>query len=170
MLARARLLILSVAVAVSGAAGGCRNGRSASDSARSIAAATPTVILHAAAGGRTIPVRVELALTEPERERGLMYRNHLDPDAGMLFLFPSSGPLAFWMKNTLIPLDMIFIDQEKRIVGIVENAAPETETPRRVTGSSQYVLEIGGGLSQRWGIAAGGAVEFQGLPANAIPN
>jgi uncharacterized membrane protein (UPF0127 family) len=170
MVARLRWLILSLALAAGVTNGACRNGRSASEPGRSVATNAPTVILHASAGGRAIPVRVELALTEPERERGLMYRNHLDPDAGMLFLFPFPSPLSFWMKNTLIPLDMIFIDQDKRIVGIVENAVPETETARRVAGNSQYVLEIGGGLSQTWGIAAGTTVEFQGLPANTIPN
>jgi len=174
MLARMRIAILVAAgLAASGAA--CRNGRSAAGPAPTplpaASTGTPTVVLHATAGGqRAIPVRVELALTGPQRERGLMFRNHLDPDTGMLFLFPSSAPLTFWMKNTLIPLDMIFIDSNRRIVGIVENAAPETETGRHVEGASQYVLEIGGGLSQKWGIAAGSTVDFQGLPATAIPN
>jgi uncharacterized membrane protein (UPF0127 family) len=95
-----------------------------------------------------------------------MYRNHLDPSTGMLFVFDRDGPLTFWMKNTLIPLDMIFIDRDKRIVGIVDNAAPETETPRRVQGQSRYVLEVIGGLSRRLGVEPGSLVEFQGLPAN----
>jgi uncharacterized membrane protein (UPF0127 family) len=167
MLARAHVLVLLTALVAS--AGGCRNGRSAAPPG-STAVATPTVILHGEPGGRSIPVRVELARTDTERERGLMYRNHLDPDAGMLFLFPRPAPLAFWMRNTLIPLDMIFIDQDRRILGIVENAAPETETARRVDGDSQYVLEIVGGMSQRWGIRAGSAVEFEGLPAGATAN
>lgn len=93
-----------------------------------------------------------------------MYRNHLEADAGMLFIFDRDAPLTFWMKNTFIPLDMIFIDGERRIVGIVENAVPETETPRRVQGLSRYVLEIGGGLSRRLGIAPGGQVDFEGIP------
>lgn len=125
------------------------------------------MILHGEPGGRPIPVRVELARTDSERERGLMYRNHLDPDAGMLFLFPRPAPLAFWMRNTLIPLDMIFMDPDRRIVGIVENAAPETETARRVDGDSQYVLEIAGGMSQRWGVRAGSRAEFEGLSVDA---
>ena len=125
------------------------------------------MILHGEPGGRPIPVRVELARTDSERERGLMYRNHLDPDAGMLFLFPRPAPLAFWMRNTLIPLDMIFMDPDRRIVGIVENAAPETETARRVDGDSQYVLEIAGGMSQRWGVRAGSSADFEGLSVDA---
>ena len=168
-----RIAILVAVGLTAGAA--CRNGRSAADPTPTpvpaAATGTPKVILHASAGAaRSIPVRVELALTGPQRERGLMYRNHLDPDTGMLFLFPSSAPLTFWMKNTLIPLDMIFIDSNRRIVGIVENAEPETETARHVEGDSQYVLEIGGGLSQKWGVTAGSTVEFEGLAASAIPN
>ena len=169
-----RIAILGL-VTLTAAGGACRNNRSAANPAPTPVAATangtPTVVLHATAGGqRSIPVRVELALTGPQRERGLMFRNHLDPDTGMLFLFPSPAPLTFWMKNTLIPLDMIFIDSNRRILCIVENAAPETETGRHVEGDSQYVLEIGGGLSQKWGLSAGTTVEFQGLPASAIPN
>jgi uncharacterized membrane protein (UPF0127 family) len=83
----------------------------------------------------------------------------------MLFLFPAPAPLAFWMKNTLIPLDMLFLDHDRRVLGIVENAAPETETARRVAGDSQYVLEVGGGLSRQWGIEPGSTAEFRGLPA-----
>jgi len=170
MLARVRTAILMAAALA--ATAGCRNGRSASDPAPPAATTGPaTVILHATAGGeRSIPVRVELASTGPQRERGLMYRNHLDPDAGMLFLFPEPSPLTFWMKNTLIPLDMIFIAPDRHIVGIVENAEPETETGRHVEGDSQYVLEIGGGLAQKWGVTAGSTVEFKGLPASAVPN
>lgn len=126
-------------------------------------AARAVVVLNV--GGRTLPFRVELATTDAQRERGLMYRNHLDPDAGMLFVFERDAPLTFWMKNTFIPLDLIFIDSNRRIVGIVENAAPETETPRRVNGLSRYVLEIAGGLSTRLGITAGSTVAFEGVPA-----
>jgi uncharacterized membrane protein (UPF0127 family) len=161
MLARAHVVVLLMALGV--APGACRNGRSGGSPAQT-AQTSPRVILHAGPDGRAIPVRVELARTEPERERGLMFRNQMDVDAGMLFLFPRPSPLSFWMKNTLIPLDMIFIDHDRRIVGIVENAAPETETARRVDGDSQYVLEIGGGLSRTWGLRAGSTVEFAGLP------
>jgi uncharacterized membrane protein (UPF0127 family) len=174
MLERMRgAVALAAAIVVAGAVAavpGCRNGRPGGEpppspvAAAASAAASPTVILHGR-DARTIVVHVELASTEPERARGLMYRNHLEPDAGMLFLFPEPAPLAFWMKNTLIPLDMLFLDHDRRVVGIVENAAPETETARRVGGQSQYVLEVGGGLSRQWGIEPGSTVEFRGLPA-----
>ena len=160
MLARAQVLVLLTALMTG--AGGCRNGRSAVAPGPTAAQGPPRVILHGEPGGRAIPVRVELARTDSERERGLMYRKYVDTDAGMLFLFPRPAPLAFWMRNTLIPLDMIFIDQDRHILGIVENAEPKTETARRVDGDSQYVLEIAGGLSHRWGIHAGSGVEFEG--------
>jgi uncharacterized membrane protein (UPF0127 family) len=165
MLARAQVWLLLASLTTG--AGGCRNGRSATPPGPTATQGPPKVILHGEPGGRAIPVRVELARTDSERERGLMYRNHLDPDAGMLFLFPRPAPLSFWMRNTLIPLDMVFIDQDRRILGIVENAAPETETARRVDGNSQYVLEIEGGLSQRWGLHPGSQVEFEGLIPDA---
>ena len=166
------IVALAAMLAAGAGAGGatlaCRNGRSggAAAPAPTPVVATPTVVLHGT-GGRTISVRVELARSEAERTRGLMFRNHLEPDAGMLFLFPQPAPLAFWMKNTLIPLDMLFLDRDRRVVGIVENAAPETETPRRVDGDSQYVLEVGGGLTRQWGVTAGSTVEFRGLPGDA---
>jgi uncharacterized protein len=152
---------------------GCRNGRSdpsgpASSAVAAQVEARPTVLLHA--GERVIPIRVELARTEPERERGLMFRNHLDPDAGMLFLFPRPGPLTFWMKNTFVPLDMVFIDENKRVLGIVENAVPETEVPRRVPGESQFVLEVVGGLTRQLGISAGTPVDFRDIKLDEITN
>ncbi|MES1204904.1 MAG: DUF192 domain-containing protein [Pseudomonadota bacterium] len=163
MRATARLVVLVLFVGWTTSA--CRNGRSAAGSGGALGAAGttgPIVVLHA--GDHAVPFRVEVARTGPEHNRGLMYRNHLDPDAGMLFIFEHDGPMTFWMKNTFIPLDMIFISHDRRIVGIVENATPETETPRRVEGNSRYVLEIGGGLSRRFGVLAGSTVDFQGLP------
>jgi uncharacterized membrane protein (UPF0127 family) len=167
MRASAGLLVL---LAVAGWDGGCRNGRSGASpgGATAVVPGGPAVVLHA--GARAFPFAVELARTEAERERGLMYRNHLEPSGGMLFIFEHDGPLTFWMKNTFIPLDMIFIDRNRRVVGIVEEAAPETETPRRVSGESRYVLEIVGGLSRRLGVVAGSSVEFQDIPGLALPN
>ena len=116
-------------------------------------------------GDRKVSFRVELALTPEEQNRGLMFRQSLGADEGMLFVFDRQSIHTFWMKNTLIPLDMLFIDKDRRIVGIVENAEPQTETGRSVGLPSQYVLEIGGGLSGKLGIRAGHVVEFQGVPA-----
>jgi len=115
-------------------------------------------------GGRKLAFRVEVALTPEEHARGLMYRSQLATDAGMIFVFEEPSIQRFWMKNTLIPLDMIFIGKDRRIVGIVEDAVPETETERSVGAPSQYVLEIGGGLAARLGIRRGEPVEFQNVP------
>ena len=155
------LLLTGVALLV--APGGCRNrGGGAASPANDSVSTAPVVVLHP--GDRRVPFRVELALTEEQRERGLMFRNHLDEDAGMLFVFAAPTRLVFWMKNTFIPLDMIFIGPDQRIVGIVEDATPRTETPRSVPGQSQFVLEISGGLSRRLGLAPGQPVDFQGVP------
>jgi len=151
-----------------GGALGCKNsqrmspGASAAQAGTSGAATAQTSI--AVPGGRTVSFRVELARTSAEREQGLMYRTQMASDAGMLFLFEQPSELVFWMKNTLIPLDMIFIGHDRRIVGIVENAQPETLTARRVDGVSQYVLEVNGGLSAKLEIQAGAMVTFRGIP------
>lgn len=94
-----------------------------------------------------------------------MYRNHLDPDAGMLFLFPRPAALAFWMRNTLIPLDMIFIARDLTIAGIVENAEPRTETLRQVGKPSLYVLEVNGGWTRSHQVVPGAKVRFDGVPS-----
>jgi len=142
----------------------CRNGQPAGGAASSTSPAAAPIVVVRGSGGRAIPFHVELARTEPERNRGLMYRASLAPDAGMLFLFDRPAQLTFWMKNTLIPLDMIFIGADRRIVGIVENAEPQTLTSRRVEGLSQYVLEINGGFAAKLGLTAGSEVEFRDVP------
>jgi len=116
------------------------------------------------AGRAPVLVRVELARTPAERSRGLMHRKHLEADAGMLFLFDAPQQLTFWMRNTFVPLDMIFIESSMRVLGIVENAEPLTETSRSVPGLSQYVLEVNAGFSRQHGFGPGTAVRFQGVP------
>lgn len=107
---------------------------------------------------------VEIARTPDARARGLMFRTELAPDRGMLFLFENEEPLSFYMRNTLIPLDMIFIGADRRIVGIVHRAEPRTLTSRSVGKPSQYVLEINGGLAQKHGIRAGQRVDLSKVP------
>jgi uncharacterized protein len=109
-------------------------------------------------------VAVELARTDAERARGLMERAKLGPEDGMLFLFTESDDHGFWMKNTFIPLDMIFIGEDGRVVGIVESAAPGTTTLRGVGAPSRYVLEVNGGWSRAKGVRAGDRVRFENVP------
>lgn len=111
---------------------------------------------------------VEIADTEAERTQGLMFRTELSDRAGMLFIFENEAPRTFWMRNTLIPLDMIFIRADRRILGIVRDAEPETDTHRGVPGASQYVLELIGGSAARFGIEAGQTVQFD-WPPDAAP-
>lgn len=107
---------------------------------------------------------VEIADEPAEQQRGLMERPTLSPDAGMLFIFPEILPRAFWMMNTWIPLDMLFIDGDKRIINIQENAMP-CQAPRPCVSypsaaPARYVLEIAGGRSRALGIRAGDMVHF----------
>jgi uncharacterized membrane protein (UPF0127 family) len=104
----------------------------------------------------------ELAADNQERAKGLMFRRELGAQEAMLFLFPEERRLSFWMKNTLIPLDMIFISKDWRVAGIVENAPPLTEEPRGIESLSQYVLEVSGGTCSRLGLAVGDRVSVNG--------
>jgi uncharacterized membrane protein (UPF0127 family) len=80
----------------------------------------------------------------------------------MLFLFPEQRQLSFWMKNTFIPLDMIFLSREWKVVGIIENATPLSEESRSVNAESQYVLEFIAGTAARFGIKQGATVRVHG--------
>ncbi len=108
-------------------------------------------------------VKVQVADTPAQRQIGLMYRKHLDRDAGMIFVFPTAKPVRFWMKNTEIPLDMIFVNGKDRIIGIVANASPYSERLLTVEGDSKYVLEVNAGFCKRFGIKAGDKIEFRGF-------
>ena len=129
--------------------------------------AQPQVTI-ATGGGRELTFQVEVADTPAKRELGLQYRRDLPADRGMIFLFPTESEHAFWMKNTPIPLDMIFISKDRKIVGIVEQSVPFSTDSRSVHAASQFVLEINGGLSKRHGIKIGDSVGFQGLSPESV--
>jgi uncharacterized protein len=128
--------------------------------------AQPQVTIETAKG--QVSFQVEIAATAEKRERGLMYRRELPPDHGMLFIFPAERVNSFWMKNTPIPLDMIFISRERKIVGIVHETVPFSLDGRSVSVPSQYVLEINGGLSRRYGFKAGDAVRFDNVTPETV--
>ncbi len=120
------------------------------------------------AGRSAGPVlKVELARSPLEREQGLMYRRSLADDSGMLFFMPDRRPWQFWMRNTLIALDMIFIDEDWRVAGVVARAAPLTETSRGVAAPSRYVLELAAGQAEALHIDRGSVLEFREL-ADAV--
>lgn len=106
---------------------------------------------------------VELADDPQEKARGLMFREYLGQDRGMLFVYPANTQINMWMKNTLIPLDMIFIDSESRIRNIAENTEPLSEDTISSDGRVQAVLEVPGGTAARLGIAPGDRVSHVAL-------
>lgn len=101
---------------------------------------------------------VELAVSPEELARGLMGRTELSDNAGMLFVFENARERSFWMRDTLIPLDILFIDEEGRIVKIQENAKPKDETQIPSGGPVLGVLEINGGRATALGIRTGDIV------------
>lgn len=121
----------------------------------------PAAIIRSAQG--PVTVHVEVVDTPDTRARGLMYRRDLAADAGMLFIFEAESDQHFWMKNTPLPLDMIFIGANRKIVGIVADARPFTTNSRNVGAPSQYVVEVHAGFCAAHGIAAGDTVEFVGV-------
>jgi uncharacterized protein len=114
-----------------------------------------TIVGHGASHQFT----VEIADTEATREYGLMFRKHLGDNEGMLFDFKSPQPVAFWMKNTLIPLDMLFIAANGQVVSIARNATPMSETPIPSGAAILGVLEIRGGRAAEIGVAPGDQVQ-----------
>jgi uncharacterized protein len=124
--------------------------------------AQPKVIITTETG-QELAFQVEVADTPAKRELGLQYRRELAENRGMLFLFADEREQSFWMRNTPIALDMIFINGNHEIVGIVEEAVPFSLGSRSVSAPSRFVLEINGGLSRRYGIRPGDRVRFQGI-------
>jgi uncharacterized protein len=109
-------------------------------------------------------IDVELARSEAERNRGLMWRRELKPDHGMLFLFESESVLSFWMHNTLIALDMLHLDENRVVVGVVANAPPQTDSPRVTGKPARYLLEVSAGEAAAHAIGPGAKARFVGVP------
>lgn len=107
---------------------------------------------------------IEVAADDESRALGLMYRESLPTMAGMLFVYPSARRVGFWMKNTLIPLDMLFIDATGTVTGVHEMAIPHDERPIFGGDDTLAVLEINGGLARRLGLGAGTQVQHPALP------
>lgn len=156
----ARFVCVLPLIAVSCRSSGAEAPRASLDAGPSLQG--PAVMLHPS-GRAPIALRVEVARTEAVRNRGLMFRRELAEGTGMIFVFARSGHHAFWMRNTLIPLDMVYIGADRRVVGVVQNATPETDDPRDVPGEWLYVLEVSGGQTSRWGLRAGDPVVFVGV-------
>ena len=109
---------------------------------------------------KNIIFNVEIAKTFEERKRGLMFRENLLKSEGMLFIFPKEDIIRLWMKNTLIPLDIIFLSHDKKIVDIKHNMKKLSDNVIRSEEKSKYVLELNAGLTQELNIKIGDKVFF----------
>jgi uncharacterized protein len=125
-------------------------------------AQTASVTLH----GKTFST--EFATTDAQREHGLMAREHMDADHSMLFIFADDAPRAFWMKNTLIPLDILYFDSARKLVAMQLNAQPCKGDPCPIYPSdnraARYVLELNAGTATRIGLALGDELTVNGKP------
>ena len=131
--------------------------------------AVPSVPVVIQGDRGAVNVVAEIANTPIARARGLMYRESLPEGQGMLFVYQKRDVHTFWMKNTRIPLDMLFLDGPPHqefisVIGIVHEAEPETLTHRSVSAPSLYVLEVPGGWARKMGISVGSRVSWETLP------
>jgi uncharacterized protein len=143
-------------------AGGCQSAEAGR--ADQVAPAASTIPLRIRSGNAAHLFKVELARTPAQQERGLMYRTSLAPDAGMLFLFDPPERAAFWMKNTYIPLDMLFIRTDGTIARIAANTVPLSLEPVDAGEPIGSVLEIAGGRAASLGIRQGDHVSWPDGP------
>lgn len=107
-----------------------------------------------------LEVDLEVARTPTQIQQGLMHRSYLAPRTGMLFWFKEAAPRSFWMRNTLVPLDMVFVTSTGRISNILPSVPPRTEEARRSIEPVQYVVELPGGTAAAYGLRAGDHFQF----------
>jgi uncharacterized protein len=124
-----------------------------------------TLVLETSSGAHSF--NIEVATTDQERALGLMFRRSLLADSGMLFTYDHAQPAFMWMKNTIIPLDMIFIDAEARVHRIESNTEPFSPTPISSDGDVLAVLELNAGKAGEIGLKTGDKVVYPGLGKEA---
>ncbi|ULC60303.1 DUF192 domain-containing protein [Flaviramulus sp. BrNp1-15] len=107
-----------------------------------------------------VTLDIEIADTEYETQTGLMYRSSMETNQGMLFVFNDVAPRSFYMKNTQIPLDLIFIDGANKIVSFQKNAKPFDENSLPSNAPAKYVLEINADLVDKWVVAVGDSISY----------
>jgi uncharacterized membrane protein (UPF0127 family) len=111
-----------------------------------------------------ITVELEIADDDVERQRGLMFRHDLAGNAGMLFIFPNEDKHAFWMKDTYIPLDIIFITADLQVADVIANAEPLSLDIRSIDVPTRYAIEVNGGFAQRYNIVPQTQVRLVNVP------
>ncbi|QDP18979.1 DUF192 domain-containing protein [Sphingomonas xanthus] len=149
-----------IALALLGAAAACQSSHGNAGPIERSAAGLQQVPLTVRSGSRTHKFIVEVAGTPQEQATGLMNRMSLAPDRGMIFPFPTPRQASFWMRNTFIPLDIIFIRSDGTIANIAENTIPFSEDQILSEGPVSTVLELAGGRAAELGIKAGDRVEW----------
>lgn len=160
-----RLAVLSALALIAGCSPGAADAGAKAQPQASAAA------VHPVSGLQITPVTVtsgnvahvfksEVARTSAEQAKGLMFRTEIGDDEGMIFLRNPPDIASFWMRNTVIPLDIIFVGLDRRIINIAANARPYDETPLPADGPTLAVLEINGGLAARLGIKPGDKVDW----------
>jgi len=120
----------------------------------------PVVPLTVQAGGSTHRFQVEVAESAEAQARGLMFRTELGADEGMIFPYRAPQQLSFWMRNTVLPLDLIFIGADNRVINVVANAVPYSEDQLMSEGPAIAVLELNGGRAAQLGIGPGALVRW----------
>ncbi|MBA3324680.1 MAG: DUF192 domain-containing protein [Rhodobacteraceae bacterium] len=118
-------------------------------------------------GETQLRFRVEVVDDDAERAQGLMFRESLPRFGGMLFVYDRAEPVAFWMKNTLIPLDMLFFDEAGRLISVHENAVPGDLTSIPSNGPARFVLEINGGAARELGVEPGAELRHPAVDPEA---
>jgi hypothetical protein len=137
--------------------GACLTALAGAVRAQQLATFSKSKLVIETAKGK-FPFEIELALTPPQMEQGLMFRRSLAADAGMLFDYGDPQPIAMWMKNTLIPLDMIFIGQDGKVLDFRERAVPMSLDTIEPKVPARAVLEVNAGTVNRLGLGVGDTV------------
>ena len=130
---------------------------------------TPRVTFVDEQGQEVASFYLELALDADQRRKGMMFRRQMQTGWGMLFVYPDEKLRRFWMQNTFIPLDMVFMDAQGEIVHIIAEAEPLTRTPRRSKRPARFVLELAGGKAAKAGLKPGMEMRLEGVDHNHMP-
>ncbi len=123
----------------------------------------PPAVVLTTSSGKELRIEVELATRAEQRARGLMYRRHLEAMTGMLFVYPAEKVQSFWMENTYIPLDIIFIGENLRVLGTIQNTQPLSKQHLSIDSPSRYVLEVNAGVVKQYDIRVGSRIRLIGI-------
>mgnify|MGYP000423044146 CR=1 FL=1 len=157
----ARPVLLAAALAAAGiAAGVAFKSAHADDEKWTSKPSFRKGVLVVEAPSGDLPLKVDIAESNRQRAYGMMFRERVAEDEGMIFLFDDDGVKTFWMKNTITPLDMIFIGRDWKVVGVYADAKPHSLERMTVGKPSRYVLEVRAGWAKAHGVTAGTRVRF----------